>query len=175
MTMTNEEICRNYRQAAAKSKQINILADLNQCDREKIKQILVEGGCKLPGNCVGTKTKSKGVALAGQEPEKADDNPQKPAKLPGAKNDDGTLQLSAVPPELIRAVAAVRAYGKAKYAEAEDWTKVEPKRFHEALLRHALACWEDPYSLDAESGLPSLWHLATNAAFLCAMMKEEKK
>ena len=173
MTMTNEEICRDYRQAAAPSKQIKILAELNQCDREKIKSILIAGGCKLPGNCVGTKTKSKGVPLAGP-PAKTDDNPQKPAKLPGAKNDDGKLQLSAVPPELIRAVAAVRAYGKAKYAEAEDWTKVEPKRFHEALLRHALACWEDPYSVDAESGLPSLWHLATNAAFLCAMMKEAK-
>lgn len=173
MTMTNEEICRDYKAAKATSKQIHILADLNQCSREKIKQILVEGGCKLPGNCVGTKTKSKGVPLAGP-PAKTDDIPQKPAKLPGAKNDDGKLQLSAVPPELIRAVAAVRAYGKAKYAEAEDWTKVEPKRFHEALLRHALACWEDPYSVDTESGLPSLWHLATNAAFLCAMMKEAK-
>lgn len=174
MTMTNEEICRDYKAAKAPSKQIHILADLNQCSREKIKQILVEGGCKLPGNCLpNPKTKSKGVALAGP-PAKTDDNPQKPAKLPGAKNDDGKLQLSAVPPELIRAVAAVRAYGKAKYAEAEDWTKVEPKRFHEALLRHALACWEDPYSVDAESGLPSLWHLATNAAFLCAMMKEAK-
>lgn len=173
MTMTKEEIVREYKAAKVPSKQIAILAELNQCDREKIKQILVEGGCKLPGNCVGTKTKSKGVPLAGP-PAKTDDNPQKPAKLPGAKNDDGKLQLSAVPPELIRAVAAVRAYGKAKYAEAEDWTKVEPKRFHEALLRHALACWEDPYSVDAESGLPSLWHLATNAAFLCAMMKEAK-
>lgn len=173
MTMTNEEICRDYKAAKAPSKQIHILADLNQCSREKIKQILVEGDCKLPGNCVGTKTKSKGVPLAGP-PAKTDDNPQKPAKLPGAKNDDGKLQLSAVPPELIRAVAAIRAYGKAKYAEAEDWTKVEPKRFHEALLRYALACWEDPYSVDAESGLPSLWHLATNAAFLCAMMKEAK-
>lgn len=173
MTMTNEEIVRDYKAAKTPSKQIHILADLNQCSREKIKQILVAGGCKLPGNCVGTKTKSKGVPLAGP-PAKTDDNPQKPAKLPGAKNDDGKLQLSAVPSELIRAVAAVRAYGKAKYAEAEDWTKVEPKRFHEALLRHALACWEDPYSVDAESGLPSLWHLATNAAFLCAMMKEGK-
>lgn len=173
MTMTNEEIIRDYKAAKAPSKQINILADLNQCDRKKIMEILVAGGCKLPGNCVGTKTKSKGVPLAGP-PAKTDDNPQKPAKLPGAKNDDGKLQLSAVPPELIRAVAAVRAYGKAKYAEAEDWTKVDPKRFHEALLRHALACWEDPYSVDAESGLPSLWHLATNAAFLCTMMKEAK-
>ena len=173
MTMTNEEICRDYRQAKAPSKQIAILAELNQCDRKTIKDILVAGGCKLPGNCVGTKTKSKGVPLAGP-PAKTDDNPQKPAKLPGAKDDDGKLQLSAVPPELIRAVAAVRAYGKAKYQEAEDWTKVDPKRFHEALLRHALACWEDPYSVDAESGLPSLWHLATNAAFLCAMMKEAK-
>lgn len=35
MTMTNEEICRDYRAAKVPSKQIHILADLNQCDRRK--------------------------------------------------------------------------------------------------------------------------------------------
>ena len=172
MTMTNEEICRDYKAAKAPSKQIHILADLNQCSREKIKQILVEGGCKLPGNCVGTKTKSKGVALAG--PAKADDNPQKPAKLPGAKDDDGKLQLSAVPPEAIVAIAKIREYGNKKYAYPEDWRRVPPEKFHEALLRHCLACWEDPYAVDPESGLPHLWHLMCNGAFLCAKMKGAK-
>ena len=52
MTMTNEEICRDFRQAKAGTKQIGILAELNQCDKETIKRILVEGGEKLPGNMV---------------------------------------------------------------------------------------------------------------------------
>lgn len=50
MTMTNEEICRDYRQAKAPTKQIHILAELNQCGIDKIKQILIDGGEKLPGN-----------------------------------------------------------------------------------------------------------------------------
>lgn len=50
MTMTNEEICRDYRAAKAPTKQIQILAELNQCGKDKIKQILIEGGEKLPGN-----------------------------------------------------------------------------------------------------------------------------
>ena len=177
MTMTNEEICRDYRQAKAPSKQIAILAELNQCDRKTIKDILVAGGCKLPGNCVGTKTKSRGVPLAGpepQEPAKTDSVPQEPAKLPGAKNDDGKLQLSAVPPEAIVAIARIREYGNRKYADPENWRRVLPEKFHEAMLRHCLACWEDPFAIDPESGLPHLWHLMCNGAFLCAMMKEAK-
>lgn len=173
MTMTNEEIIRDYKAAKAPSKQIAILADLNQCSREKIKQILVAGGCKLPGNCVGTKTKSKGVSLAGP-PAKTDDIPQEPAKLPGAKSDDGKLQLSSVPPEAIVAIARIREYGNKKYADPQNWRRVLPEKFHEAMLRHCLACWEDPFAVDPESGLPHLWHLMCNGAFLCAMMKEAK-
>lgn len=92
-------------------------------------------------------------------------------KLPGAKSDAGKIKLSLVPPEAIIAIARIREYGKAKYQEAEDWTKVDPMRFHEALLRHALACWENPYAVDPESGLPSMWHLITNASFLCAFLE----
>jgi len=50
MTMTNDEICRDYRTAKSPTKQIQILAELNQCDKNRIKQILIDGGCKLPGN-----------------------------------------------------------------------------------------------------------------------------
>lgn len=175
MTMTNEEICRDYRAAKAPSKQIRILAELNQCSRDKIKQILVEGGCKLPGNC--TPSKSKGVPLAmidpdpNPDPAKTDDKPQKPAKLPGAKNDDGKLPLSTVPPAAIRAIAEIRRYGNQKYADPQNWRRVDPKKFHEAMLRHCLACWEDPGAVDPESGLPHLWHLMCNGAFLCAFLE----
>lgn len=35
--------------------------------------------------------------------------------------------------------------------------------------RHWLAYLDDPAGTDAESGLPHLWHLACNAAFLIEM------
>lgn len=96
-------------------------------------------------------------------------------KLEGAKYDGGKLKLSRVPPEIIIAIAAVRDFGHEKYREAENWRAVSPDRWHEALLRHALSMWEDPYHIDDESGLPTLWHLATNAAFLCACLEDEAK
>ncbi len=44
MQMSNEEIVRNYREAKDKAKQLGILAELNACDEQKIKDILTEGG-----------------------------------------------------------------------------------------------------------------------------------
>lgn len=69
MTMTNEEICRDYRAAKAPQKQIGILAELNQCDKERIKCILIEGGEKLPGNMTPKKRPAIEVAT---EPTKAE-------------------------------------------------------------------------------------------------------
>ncbi len=66
MTMTDEEICRDYRTAKAPTKQIGILAELNQCSKERIKQILVAGGCELPGNM---RPKKAPAAAAEPEPE----------------------------------------------------------------------------------------------------------
>lgn len=94
-------------------------------------------------------------------------------QIKGAKYDDGKLRLSLVPPEIVTAVAEVREFGKRKYADAEDWRSIEPERWHEALLRHALAMWNNPLAIDEESGLPVIWHVATNAAFLCAAYKDE--
>lgn len=195
MTMTNDEIVREYELAKAPTKQIRILADLNVCDRKDIIKILTEAGCKLPGNCVpgkpSPKSRSKGVPLAAPEKPKEDDDldtmflstdsaprpardaAPKPKKLPGAKSDAGKLQLSTVPPELVKAVAAIRAYGNSKYSDPDNWRWVDPERFHEAMLRHTLAVWEDWRAVDPESGLPHLWHLLCNGAFLCAMMEAE--
>ena len=94
-------------------------------------------------------------------------------KLPGAKSDAGKLDLTMVPPEIIKAVAVIRDYGNKKYADPENWWRVDPQKFHAALIRHAVAMWEDPWAVDPESGYPHLWHLACNAAFLCEFYKEE--
>lgn len=93
-------------------------------------------------------------------------------KLPGAKSDAGKLDLTTVPPEIIKAVAAIRDYGNKKYADPENWRRVDPQKFHAAMIRHAVALWEDPWAIDPESGYPHLWHLACNAAFLCEFYKE---
>lgn len=48
MTMSNDEITRAYLQSKDQRKQIGILADLNGCDKEKIRTILIHHGVKLP-------------------------------------------------------------------------------------------------------------------------------
>ena len=44
MTMTDNEICRNYRAAKNKLEQIKILADMNCTTVDEIKKILISGG-----------------------------------------------------------------------------------------------------------------------------------
>ena len=57
---------------------------------------------------------------------------------------------------------------KANMDDPENWRQVEPQRYRDALYRHWLAYLKGE-KCDQESGLPHLWHLATNAAFLIEM------
>lgn len=82
-----------------------------------------------------------------------------------AKADKGKLELSLVNPELVKAVAGVRMYGTEKYGDSENWRKVEPKRYVDALYRHLLAYIEGN-EVDEESGLSHLSHMACNISFL---------
>lgn len=86
-----------------------------------------------------------------------------------AKADQGKPRPTLVPLGLVEAVAAVREYGCAKYHDPENWRKVEPQRYRDALYRHWLAYLKDHNGVDEESGLPHLWHLACNVAFLIEM------
>lgn len=92
-----------------------------------------------------------------------------------AKADEGKLQLILVPTGIIRAIARIRMYGNAKYPEGglDNWKQVEPERYRDALYRHLLAYLDNPEGVDAESGLPHLWHPACNAAFLIEMERRE--
>ena len=49
MTMTNEEIVRDYRAAKNKLKQVGILAELNLCKKMEIAKILLDAGEWVPG------------------------------------------------------------------------------------------------------------------------------
>ena len=75
-----------------------------------------------------------------------------------AKTDAGKIRPTLVPPALIEAVAAVRGYGCNKYGDPDNW----------------LAYLKNPEACDPESGLPHLWHLACNAAFLIEMETEHE-
>lgn len=48
MTMSTEEILYSYHNAACRTKQIGILADLNACSRDEITRILEENGEDIP-------------------------------------------------------------------------------------------------------------------------------
>lgn len=92
-----------------------------------------------------------------------------------AKADQGKPHPSLVPVALIEGVMAVREYGNRKYHDPDNWKTVEPDRYHQAMLRHILAAWNDPYKVDPESGLLHIQHVACNIAFLLEMKKEENK
>ena len=92
-----------------------------------------------------------------------------------AKADAGKPRLSLVPSEIIRCIARVREYGNRKYGSPENWRTVEVERYRDAAYRHLLDYIDDPGSVDQESGLPHLWHLACNIAFLCELEKPERR
>ena len=90
-----------------------------------------------------------------------------------AKADQGKAKLSLVPRKIIYDIAKVREYGTEKYHDPDNWKNVEPERYRDAAFRHFLSYLDDPQGVDEESGLPHLWHLACNIAFLCEMEGEE--
>lgn len=85
------------------------------------------------------------------------------------KYDTGKTKLSLVPRRIIWDIAKVRMYGIEKYKDPENWKSVEPERYRDAAFRHFLRYLDDPDGMDEESGLPHLWHLACNIAFLCEL------
>jgi hypothetical protein len=92
-----------------------------------------------------------------------------------SKFDAGKPQCRLVPSEIVRCIARVREYGVQKYKDPDNWKCVDIYRYQNALYRHLLAYIDEPYGKDAESGLPHLWHIACNVAFLCELQKETEK
>lgn len=89
-----------------------------------------------------------------------------------AKADAGKPRLTLVPPRIIWDIAAVRQYGvEIKYPETgvDGWRTIGLERIQDAAARHFLRYLSDPEGRDPESGLPHLWHLACNVAFLCEL------
>lgn len=89
------------------------------------------------------------------------------------KKDLGKPKLHLVPTEIINCIARVREYGIKKYKDPDNWKKVEKERYIDAMFRHLIEYVKDNNSIDNESGLPHLWHLACNVSFLCEFEKKE--
>lgn len=89
-----------------------------------------------------------------------------------AKQDAGKARLSLVPTKVIYGIARVREHGNSKYKDAQSWRMVEIERYRDAAYRHLLSYIDNPQGKDKESGLPHLWHLACNVAFLCELEKD---
>lgn len=206
MIMDEGEIIREYRGAQNKSKQIQILADLNCVKNKVMAQWLQDHGCVVDKRYLAEGSpKKRKVAEINQEFDKAFEDPEeekgmnkpeqitipkheegwsddmiakpltsKPEKALGcdqqAKADAGKPRLTLVPMQILFDIAAIREYGNKKYKDPDNWKKVEPERYREAAFRHFLRYIDEPASVDEESGLPHLWHLATNIAFLAQAM-----
>ena len=90
------------------------------------------------------------------------------------KTDAGKVRPTLVESSLIREVAKVRMYGVAKYGDRENWSKVEVERYRDALYRHWLA-YLDGETVDKESGLSHLSHMACNLMFLIKLEERKKE
>lgn len=89
-----------------------------------------------------------------------------------AKSDAGKLRLTLVPPRIIWDIATVRQYGvEVKYPKTgvDGWRTISVERIKDAAFRHFMRYLATPHGVDEESGLPHLWHCATNIAFLCEL------
>ena len=91
-----------------------------------------------------------------------------------AKFDKGKKRLTLVPTRIIEDIADVREFGVKKYKDPDNWKRVEPERYRDALFRHLLLYLNDPYGIDDESGLKHLSHIACNVAFLCELEKDKE-
>ena len=89
------------------------------------------------------------------------------------KADAGKIRPTLCPVEAIRAITEILEYGCRKYSDPDNWKRVEPQRYKDAAYRHWLS-YLSGEKKDQESGLPHLWHLACNIAFLIAMEDDDQ-
>ncbi len=91
----------------------------------------------------------------------------------GLKFDEGKLRLDLIPADAINAIGAVMTFGAQKYG-ANNWQGVEIERYEAALMRHLMA-YKGGKALDPDSGLPHLYHVLCNAAFMVCLDKTRER
>lgn len=84
----------------------------------------------------------------------------------GAKYDAGKPDWALLPLDAVGHVVRVLSHGAVKYGK-NNWRQVDgaTERYIAALLRH-LEAWRGGETLDPDSGLPHVAHMACNAIFL---------
>lgn len=168
MVMGENEILRDYHEAANKSAQVKVLAELNLVSNKEMAEWLRDHGEQVDKRYF-SKVAAKVKPIEPDEPEAKQAEPDQKAKA-----DAGKLRPSLLEPELFEEVARVREFGVMKYGDKDNWKKVSAERYHDALLRHALAILHDPYAVDEESGLLHLGQICCNAMFLLSMREKGK-
>lgn len=88
------------------------------------------------------------------------------------KYDNGKPRMDLIPPEAMLALGAVLEVGARKYSGRNWELGFEWGRSDAALKRH-LTAWEAGQDNDPETGLPHLWHVLANAAFLVTFAARE--
>lgn len=172
MIMGDNEILVDYRTAKDKKEQVKILAERNLVRPKEMAQWLKDHGEDVDGRYFASGKVAAKVRPIEPAPTKLTRD-ELDAKMEqadqAAKQDAGKFRPSLLEPELFEEVARIREYGVEKYGDKDNWKRVEPERYHDALLRHALACLHDVYAEDEESGLLHLSHICCNAMFLLSM------
>lgn len=92
----------------------------------------------------------------------------------GVKYDLKKRRFSLLPTSALLAIVDVLEHGAQKYAP-DNWKRVEggSQRYGDALLRHFYA-WRQGETLDQDSGLHHLAHVACNAIFLLVLDQEKE-
>jgi hypothetical protein len=89
------------------------------------------------------------------------------------KQVDGKICTTLVPSSIMWAIGRIRTHFTKvvkKYPDPQSWRKAPMQHYIEAADRHWLAAREDPHAVNEESGMPHLWHCATNLAFIIEMI-----
>lgn len=88
----------------------------------------------------------------------------------GLRFNEGKEPVELVPPSAILAMAKVLHEGAKKY-QLRNWEKgMNHSICYASAMRHLLKYWSGENN-DSESGLPHLWHVMTNIAFLIEYQK----
>jgi len=169
MIMGENEILVDYRTAKDKKEQVKILADRNLVKPREMAEWLKDHGEDVDGRYFASGKVAAKVKPIEPAPTKLTREELDAKMEQSAKADAGKFRPSLLEPELFEEVARIREYGVEKYGDKDNWKKVSADRYHDALLRHALACLHDVYAVDEESGLLHLSHICCNAMFLLSM------
>ena len=93
------------------------------------------------------------------------------------KQIEGKICTTLVPSSIIWAIGKIRTHFTKtvkKYPDPQSWRKAPMQHYVEAADRHWLIAREDPKAINPESGMPHLWHAATNIAFIIEMLQGEE-